>query len=262
MSDPIRLVDDPEAPELLRDLVRHARDDLPSMESAERVYRRLEGEQPPPAGGESLGSGTATVLKIGGLVLGVVVGGIALGARLSSPPEDRRSPAVEEIARQVPDASPAMEEPTGKPVQPRPQPRAVKGDADPSPPPPPHEQATSGPKPASADASRRSRSRSRTPTVGSAHPPTAKDRTAEAELLLQAKRAMPDAPRRALGLADRHARKFPDGVLAEERELIAIRALVALERTSDAQRRARAFEQTHPASPHLAAVHRALESTR
>lgn len=263
MSDPIRLVDDPEAPELLRELVRQAHEELPSMESAERVYRRLEGEQLAPAGGESLGSGTVTTLKIGGLVLGLAVGGIALGSRSSSPPEDRHSPAVEEIPRQAAKASLSMEEPTvSDRVGQLSQPRAVERGALHSPPRAAETQASADSRPAASETSRRSRSRPRTPTDESAGVQTPKDRVAEAELLLRAKRAMPADPRHALTLADRHARQFPAGVLAEERELIAIRALVTLEQTSDAQRRVREFERTYPSSPHLAAARRALESTK
>jgi hypothetical protein len=50
----------------------------------------------------------------------------------------------------------------------------------------------------------------------------------------------------ALSATDRHAREYPRGALVEEREALAIKALVALGRTNEARTRAREFERRFP----------------
>ena len=62
------------------------------------------------------------------------------------------------------------------------------------------------------------------------------------------------APAEALAAAERHARSYPNGALAEEREVMAIRALVALGRRSEARVRATEFEQQHPRALGLSTV--------
>jgi len=53
----------------------------------------------------------------------------------------------------------------------------------------------------------------------------------------------------ALPLLARHARLFPNGALAEERDALWVRVLVGLDRHPDAQRAARFFAHRHPKSP-------------
>jgi len=45
-----------------------------------------------------------------------------------------------------------------------------------------------------------------------------------------------------------HRRQFPRGRLAEERDALAIRALISLGRTTEARQRARAFRTAYPNS--------------
>jgi hypothetical protein len=80
---------------------------------------------------------------------------------------------------------------------------------------------------------------------------------------LAAERAALDVARTALGrgdganalvACDDHARKFPRGALAEEREAIAVQALVLEHRPDDARARAERFRKTHPRSILLPAV--------
>jgi hypothetical protein len=80
---------------------------------------------------------------------------------------------------------------------------------------------------------------------------------------LAAERAALDVARTALGrgdganalaACDEHARKFPRGALGEEREAIAVQALVLEHRTDDARARAERFRKTHPRSILLPAV--------
>lgn len=59
---------------------------------------------------------------------------------------------------------------------------------------------------------------------------------------------------RALGLLDDHARRFPRGQLGEEREALAIQALVALGRTDEARARAVRFKAASPNSLFLPAI--------
>lgn len=80
---------------------------------------------------------------------------------------------------------------------------------------------------------------------------------------LAAERALLDVARTALGRGaganaltscDEHAKKFPGGALAEEREAIAVQALVLEHRPEDARARAERFRKTHPRSILLPAV--------
>jgi outer membrane protein assembly factor BamD (BamD/ComL family) len=57
-----------------------------------------------------------------------------------------------------------------------------------------------------------------------------------------------------------HGRRFPKGRLAEERESVAIQALVRLERHEEARRRASDFERRYPTSVFLPVIGRALRS--
>ena len=62
----------------------------------------------------------------------------------------------------------------------------------------------------------------------------------------------------ALAAVDRHAREYPNGVLVEEREALAVKALVALGRRDEAHGRAARFEERFPSSLMLRAVKRAV----
>jgi hypothetical protein len=57
-------------------------------------------------------------------------------------------------------------------------------------------------------------------------------------------------PAGALHLAEQHAERFPSGALAQEREVIAIEALVGLHRDSEARDRAQHFVHDFPGSAH------------
>jgi hypothetical protein len=59
---------------------------------------------------------------------------------------------------------------------------------------------------------------------------------------------------------DRHARRFPSGVLREEREALASKVLVATGRHADARRRAAQFRERFPTSLFGSAVDDALQS--
>jgi hypothetical protein len=90
-------------------------------------------------------------------------------------------------------------------------------------------------------------------------PPTSADQApTEGALLLQARRAMASDPARALALTDEHARRFPSGDLGPEREVLAIEALCALKRRSEARARLDVFRRQFPQSLHVARLERLL----
>ncbi|AKU95649.1 hypothetical protein AKJ09_02313 [Labilithrix luteola] len=66
-------------------------------------------------------------------------------------------------------------------------------------------------------------------------------------------------PESALATAREHERRCPTGTLVQERERIAIEALVQLGRIDQARARARAFEERFPSSPHVGRIQQALE---
>jgi hypothetical protein len=66
-------------------------------------------------------------------------------------------------------------------------------------------------------------------------------------------------PREALASLDAIARDLPNGELVQEREALAIEALLTLGERAEARRRAASFLQRFPGSPHSAAARRALE---
>lgn len=80
--------------------------------------------------------------------------------------------------------------------------------------------------------------------------PSAEDPEEEARLLHRAQDALAASPAKALALGQEHARRFPHGLLAQEREVLAIDALVRLGRNAEATRRAEAFARTYPSSSH------------
>jgi hypothetical protein len=87
---------------------------------------------------------------------------------------------------------------------------------------------------------------------------------AELRLIARAREALARDAAQALAITAEHGSAFPAGRLAEERELIAIAALVRLGRQADAAVRVRAFRDAHPASAHLRRIDsmlgRAIES--
>jgi hypothetical protein len=70
----------------------------------------------------------------------------------------------------------------------------------------------------------------------------------EAKLLNQAHDAMSTDPRKALTIAGEHAKLYPHGQLAAERELILVQALVKLGRVREAEARGRALRKSTPNS--------------
>lgn len=86
------------------------------------------------------------------------------------------------------------------------------------------------------------------PTASVAAPPT----EAESAMLARAYEELRHgSPQRAMAIAGEHARAYPHGSFAQEREMIAIEALTKLGDRAGAQARAAAFRKTYPRSSHL-----------
>jgi hypothetical protein len=73
----------------------------------------------------------------------------------------------------------------------------------------------------------------------------------EVDLLFQARQLRRSAPRKALALLDEHAARFADGMLAPEREVIAIEILRALGQDEEAAQRLARYRTRYPQSLHL-----------
>jgi hypothetical protein len=76
----------------------------------------------------------------------------------------------------------------------------------------------------------------------------------ELVLLEKARRALATDPASALAITDEHVKRFARPSFAQERERLAIDALVRQRRVTEAQQRAARFEATYPGSPHLTRV--------
>lgn len=221
--DPRRLFEDPSAGEALRAGLDAAREDLPSEAELASLAARLGPLLVPPGGGgaadpspaigassSGLAAKTIAVLVAAAAVSGVVWWG-ASGPEREPHPEPRAEPVTAPVER-------PMEEailPEGLDV--------------------PEELVTDEAPP---------RSRPRSP------PRFETDPEAELALIREAQDALRASPARALSLTDEHRRRFGDGTLAQEREVVAIDALVRLGRRVEARARAAELHRRWPRSAH------------
>lgn len=249
MKAPPRLSDPKsDAPDLLRLLVRAGQTDLPDaarMRALSAHIGALAGGGATAAagssgdaiaGGAAKGAGAAAAVKVGaGVMLAVAVGGGAvLGLQRASPP-----------TRELP--IPGISVPNAAPV-------ALESSAS----------ASSGESavptvalPVVVVASTRALARlpstaTEIAAISAQSSASAPAPSAESEiaLLQAAQAALRGNPTSALALADRHATRFPTGALAQEREVIAIEALVALNRREEASERGSRFARDFPDSAH------------
>jgi|GEM_PF-1727945 len=97
---------------------------------------------------------------------------------------------------------------------------------------------------------------------GASRPTSAADpeSVTEESLLRRAHAAISSNPREAVALTVEHARQFPSGVLAQEREVIAVEALSRLGRAGEARARAAALYATYPDSAYRQRVDDALRT--
>jgi hypothetical protein len=175
-------------------------------------------------------------------LLGAAFGGAALlGAVLvlssrSNEPESRAPTPRTSVT--APAATVAL------PSAPTSAPTSADAEAAPSAAPPgPGSFAAAPAAPAEASAASPRQAKSATPSAAPRGP-------SEAALVDTARSIVKSNPRRALALAEQHRRLYPDGVLAQEREVIAIEALALLGRGDAARSRADEYRAKSPHSVH------------
>lgn len=228
------------APEALKSLLEGARADVPSaaeLSPVEQALGPLLDVPIPISGGAVTSSGAAALGTGAGSALGYwLAGGAAVvllgaGAWLlgGAPPSEAPSapveaPSVAPLERTSPRLSPKAE-PADAPEE------MLEASASELPVPLPH---------ASSPALIR-------PKLAA---PQKAPQQSEASLLEQARSLLATNPGRALALTRDHQRRFPNGVLSQEREVIAIDALSRLEREAEAEKRAKSFQERFPDSAH------------
>ena len=223
MSDPARFRDGgPDVPPELARLFEAGTKDLPSDGDLRRLAARL-GPVLQPTAGNPAWPGWPTVGKLAALA--AVVAGSAVFFALNFGPHTPRPPDVPDSVPAPPEVSPAPSVVPPVTSAPAPNDDAANGSAA-----PPGSSAPSA--------------------AASARPNAASSRPAEteAELLERARDALSDNPARALALTEQHRAHFPAGVLAQEREVIAIQALKRLGRADAAAQRSAAFARRYPNS--------------
>lgn len=252
-NDPRRLHDDPATSEELRDVIGALREGGRDERSRATIAAGLgsllaepaappgdgAGGSSPPGGSGGMGtSGASRLLPIAGGVTGAIVL-LALLLSATSKPKPVAAPAERD----------SVEPSVGVPVPTRTPAEPVEAEPAPTP---------AEPEPAAQAA------RVRTAAARPAPPaePTPAEPRSEIALLREARAAVTSQPSRALALCGDHQRHYPNGVLGEEREVIAVKALLALGRVGDAQRRGRSFLRTHESSAHRARIEALLEEAR
>jgi hypothetical protein len=209
MSAPRRWLDDPDADETLREVLRAT----PRARSLDAVTRRRLRAHVARASALPAAAAGWLFVKSAGAALGVVLGtgaiAVATGVVEWSPPAATSSAVV--APRDVPRARTAP-----APVDPEPHPE-LESEPD----------AAGAPSPKLNPA----------PSLPVASPSSSGAGTlsAEAALLEQARRQMRAAPAVALAVAAEHAQRFPRGQLTSERALIQIEALHRLNRDAEAR---------------------------
>jgi len=235
LRDPPRIVEssDDEIPSFLREGLEAVRiDPGPDAAHIDRLAANVE-----PAGGAT-GSSSSWLARHGvvaalagagmGLIALVAVGTNIGSSTSSSPvaPSDRaRTPIAS--APPVPAAPEAGSEP--RTFRPDDLPTAVATGALP-------------PRAPSA------RAAGAAPSGSIARPATSEG--AEIDLLARAHDALRSRPAETLALCQKHETDFADGRFAQEREALAIEALLYLHRRDDAEQRWATFQQRYPASNH------------
>lgn len=225
MSDPLPLTDASSgAPASLRALLEAAKRDVPSALEVARVESKL-GPLFDPVAAAPVGAGSGVLAKVGLAALGgaLLAGGIWL---LSTPSAEPSAPDPKHLP------APNVEPNTPPAVAAPPSVEAPAGTAE----------AARSAAPGSTAATQDKASKGAPPPRAAAVP--------EDALLEQARRALGSDPRRALSLTREHETTYPGGVLAQEREVIAIEALRRLGRADEAARRLERFERLFPQSAH------------
>ena len=245
MTDPKRLSElGSEAPDALRGLLRASRDDLPGAERLEGLAARLgpllggagvtaepgapdapPGPQTPPAdpsAAATAASGSGAVAKAVGV--GAAIVGPRRGSVATYPARSGDQRGAERLPAGHPRGSHFSNRADGEPGRFRSEHRPV--------------------------AIRPGAGRAAREAAGFRIRPSQASGPSESALLAQAQAALQSNPSRALALTREHKRRFPNGALAQEREVIAIEALKRMGDGESARKRAKDFENSYPGSAH------------
>jgi hypothetical protein len=228
---PPRLLDDPSAAPSMRAALRGALRDRPTdaqhLAIGAALAKTLADLPPPaPAGGGGGGAGgapaaaggaSAKALAIGGLATAALVGAAVVGLRSSPPPPPPAAPSSNTTVTAPAVPTSATAAPVVEPV--------FDVSSLPSAPPAPSVVR---------------------PTASVAPIPTTAP--PEMTLLREAQENVGSSPATTLARCDEHARAYPKGSMAQEREVLAIDALLRLGRRAEAEQRAARFEATYPGS--------------
>lgn len=238
MSEPRRLLDDPSTSDALRAALDAGRE-LPDAAQLASLAARLGPLLGPGGGGGAAaaagGSAPAVKATLGLLAAAATTAGIVWWSAGEEPPRaSAPEPAPVVAERAAAEAVPEGVDP--------PEIEAEIADGI----------AEEVVEQVAAVAPERPRVRSRADPEVAIAPAPAPESDPEAELALiqSAQGALGTAPATALARTDEHRRRFGDGVLAQEREVVAIDALVRLGREVEARGRAEAFHRRWPRSAH------------
>lgn len=222
--------------------------DAPPADATARVWesvveRAAAGELGPELGPEPIGDGGASTAAAGSgsiksIVIGIVLGaGAAIGVTAAIVASDdvpalAAAPGLAPLA-DVPAPTPApIDSIVDAPIE-------IEDDA-----------------PAIVAEPTRAATRTRTAPVRVAEPKPAEDLVAEEVALLAEARTALGAGEasKAIKLLARHRKRFPRGLLANERDVSWITALCVLGKVDEARTKAQAFLRAHGSSPHAAKV--------
>ncbi len=264
-GDPSRLrAPESEAPEALRLALEQAHADLPTPEALGRIAAGLEHGVPPSGAGETAaasgGAHLPFAVKLGAVLL---VGGAAVVALVRVVEREPGAPPVASTPAQVATANasdpvvPAIPVPAADRSPPE---RGAMSTRVPS---TARSDEVGGPAtPSSAGSGGSTPAVRRAPGEAAETPATSPDSQSadrgpsEAALLGRAQSALKNDPALAAALAREHARRFPAGALAQEREVILIEAAKRLGNDSEAKKRSGDFREQFPGSAHEERVRR------
>jgi hypothetical protein len=252
-----------------RDLLESVRDPEPPDAARAAVWAALATRLPPPpsggggAGGAGAAKGGLGVLSkiIGGIVIATALAGggvFAVRARSTTP---RTTPTIA-LAPTTTEAPPTVA--SGDVPSPSPPPPSTATDAPLAPIAPKtsaaHRHTTpsshgAAPSPSATSAPAHTSEAPETPSSKPTEAPRADALREESALVGRARDALRRGDTKtALTLVEEARTRFPQGILVQEREVVAIEALAKGGDADGASRRASAFLRAFPSSPHTAHV--------
>lgn len=253
MSDPKRWNQEGGgAPPGARELLRAAAPIRP-MTSAELARTAARVAPLETAAGATAGATVPAWIKGIFLAVGIGAGGAGLHAALGEAPNAAAPVAPPPVLTDLPLerllSRAGNREPAGSPAAGPPAAEAPVADAPRPPPSALRREAPRSPRPAA-------------PAPEATASADGDDLVRESNLVDASRAALAQDPEAALAALERHQAEFPKGRLAEEREFIAIRALVRLGRADEARARAAAFFARYPSSSFAEPLRRIVAAAR